>query len=302
MSPEKKEFYGQDVPSAIKEACESLGVAQENLAIEVIETGSKGIFGLIRKKARIRVRVQQSPADQAPLFAPPPPAPPKPATNQRRSAVPVETIDPVQTQAPVDLPNNERTDSDDNGDDDEDTNREPVELSPETLAIIGDELRRILELMNCPSPVTVESEEGAVLCRVGEEHEEILTSQEGRTLDSLQYLLRKIVSRKLPGRIQLSIDVGTYRAKRHQELHDLALQYAAQVKENGKTQVIASLNPSERRVVHVSLQNDPEIRSRSIGEGLFKKVLIYKPGRPKRGNGRKRPRSSSRKRSSSRQE
>jgi spoIIIJ-associated protein len=91
--------------------------------------------------------------------------------------------------------------------------------------------------------------------------------------------------------------VGDFREKRQDELQDLARELAALVKVDGKTQVIPSLNPSERRVVHMALQDDKEIRSRSVGDGLFKKVLIYKPGsKPKAnnatggggGNGRKR--------------
>ena len=58
---------------------------------------------------------------------------------------------------------------------------------------------------------------------------------------------------EISGRIVLTIDVGNYRERRYQELRELALDYAARVKEDGKTQVITSLNPSERRVVHVAL-------------------------------------------------
>ena len=61
MATEGKDFYGKDVASAIKEACAALGVAQENLDVEVVETGSAGIFGLIRKKAHIRATVQDRP-------------------------------------------------------------------------------------------------------------------------------------------------------------------------------------------------------------------------------------------------
>ena len=95
----------------------------------------------------------------------------------------------------------------------------------------------------------------------------------------------------------MTIDVGNYREKRFQELKERAVEYAAKVKEDGKTQVISSLNPSERRVVHVALQDDPDIRSRSVGEGLFKKVLIYKPGKGRKSNNRKRGRSRPRKKS-----
>ncbi len=58
MSLEKKDFYGKEVAAAIKNACDTLGVPQEKLEIEVIETGTTGIFGLIRKKAHIRVLVK----------------------------------------------------------------------------------------------------------------------------------------------------------------------------------------------------------------------------------------------------
>jgi spoIIIJ-associated protein len=153
--------------------------------------------------------------------------------------------------------------------------------------------------MGCPSTVTVDAEDGTAHCKVSDDHQEVLTSQDGRVLDSLQYLLRKIISKKITGRIQLTIDVGDFREKRFQELKERAIEYAALVKEDGKTQVISSLNPSERRVVHVALQDDPDIRSRSVGEGLFKKVLIYKPGKGRKNNNRKRGRPRSRKKSDS---
>jgi spoIIIJ-associated protein len=60
MSSETKDFYGKNVAEAIKKACEKFGVAQENLTIEVLETGSKGIFGLIRQKAHIRAKMQEA--------------------------------------------------------------------------------------------------------------------------------------------------------------------------------------------------------------------------------------------------
>ena len=58
MSLDKKDFYGKEVAAAIKNACDTFGVPQEKLEIEVIETGTTGIFGLIRKKAHIRVQIK----------------------------------------------------------------------------------------------------------------------------------------------------------------------------------------------------------------------------------------------------
>ncbi|MGI9536694.1 MAG: protein jag [Desulfocapsaceae bacterium] len=302
MSLETKDFYGKNVAEAIKTACEDFGVAQENLTIEVLETGSQGIFGLIRKKAHIRAKIQEIEEETVEPGPEKKAAPPKKKAKPKRptrSPENKETTHPKDEPSPPPQPEAaaetsiEQNNSEDNGT----TSKAPVELSEATLAAIRDELTGILELMECPSTVTVENEAGTAHCRVSDEHQEILTSQEGRVLDSLQYLLRKIVSKKVEGRVQLTIDVGNFREKRFQELKERAVDYAAQVKENGKTQVISSLNPSERRVVHVALQDDPDIRSRSVGEGLFKKVLIYKPGKGRKSNNRKRGRSRPRKKS-----
>jgi len=90
--------------------------------------------------------------------------------------------------------------------------------------------------------------------------------------------------------LKLTVDVGNFREKRQEELKVRAVELAAMVKVDGKTQVIPALNPSERRVIHMILQEDKEIRSRSVGDGLFKKILIFKPGKGNR-SGRKRPQS-----------
>ena len=128
---------------------------------------------------------------------------------------------------------------------------------------------------------------GTIRCKVGEEHEEALTEQEGKIIDSLQYILRKLAARKVEEKIRLSIDIGQFREKRKVELVARAKELAELVKADGKTQAIPPLNPSERRVVHVALQDDKDIRSRSVGGGLFKKVLIYVPGKGKKNSASK---------------
>ena len=300
MSSKTKDFYGKNVAEAIKAACEDFGVAQENLTIEVLETGSQGIFGLIRQKAHIRAKIQDTVEETVEPVPEKKAAPPQKKASKKSPARSPRDKEPARPKeepesAPAPESVTETSIEEDYFEDSGSTSKAPVELSEATLATIRDELTRLLELMECPSTVTVDNEAGTAHCRVSDEHQEILTAQEGRVLDSLQYLLRKIVSKKVEGRVQLTIDVGDFREKRFQELKKRAVEYAALVKEDGKTQVISSLNPSERRVVHVALQDDPDIRSRSVGEGLFKKVLIYKPGKGRKNNNRKRGRSRPRK-------
>lgn len=289
MSLEKKDFYGKDVAEAIKKACDALGVGQEKLEIEVIETGSTGIFGLIRKKARIRVAVkpeseEEETFDVDSLMG----------SGVREQPAPMAAQD-QEYDDPEDEPSTQTVLHDEaHGDEDEDEDDLPSgeeqegEASPESLKVVEEEVRRLVDLMGFPSALEVRATGLAVTCTVRGEHEESLTGQDGKVLDSLQYLLRKILSRKISERIRLTLNVGDFREKRLEELKIRAVELAAMVKADGKTQVLPGLNPAERRVIHMIFQEDKEIRSRSVGDGMFKKILIYKPGKGNRPSNRKR--------------
>jgi spoIIIJ-associated protein len=296
MSLEKKDFLGKTVEDVIKQACDVFQVPQENLDIEVIETGSTGIVGFMRKKAHIRARVKEAAvvSKTTTQRAEPPPIEQAPPVQQPH-VVPVATVpaSPVVASSPQDEPVDRETSIED--EDEDDSLLAPASeetLSQESIDGVQQELTRLLQLMGLPSRVEIEAQGSSVRCHVIGDFEEDLTGQEGKTLDSLQYLLRKITARKVTERLRIAIDVGDFREKRQDELEDQARELAALVKEDGKTQTIPSLNPSERRVVHMALQDDKEIRSRSVGDGLFKKVLIYKPGKPNNGgSSKKRPQS-----------
>lgn len=314
MTSIKKDFYGKEVADAIKKACDELGVPQEQLEINVIETGSTGIFGLIRKKAHITAFIKEkeeasrknensvSMTEEVVSEKKEEPQQVSEQTEHEDSIADSEKLDDTPKEGDEDITDEsieysvDTSESDiEQGlpDDDEEEEGDGVieNLPEESLLLIKDELSTLLDLMGYASPVEVSAEGASVLCHVGDEFEDHLTGQEGKTLDSLQYLLRKIVARKIPHRLRLTVDVGNYREKRILELKEKAIDLAAKVKAHGKTQVIPALSPSERRVIHMSLQDDKDIRSRSVGDGLFKKILIYKPGKGGgKGNGKGNPR------------
>ena len=286
-----KDFYGKDIAGVIEQACKELGASREELAIEVIETGSAGIFGLCKKKAHIRVQRKQQQPDEPPAGEVAPEAPPVVAEaicDQVEEPVSCKAAypEPVAASQPVEDP----TPAVDEGEEIEvvvevERVEEVVVLEPpsaEALEAIRADLSRLLTLMGLPSEVAIQYEDNAVLCTITGEHEEHIVGPEGRTLDSLQYLLRKMVAPHLPDRIMLALNAGDFRERRAEELKIRAVELAEMVKADGKTQSIPALNPSERRVVHMVLQEDKGVRSRSVGEGLFKKVLIYKPGKGRR--------------------
>lgn len=297
MSVDKKDFYGKEIAEAIKKACDSYGVGQEELEITVIETGSTGIFGLIRKKAHIRVSLKpvsvgEDRFEVADILAIDSSTDVGEAKEEESAEVEVEeeveveveTVAEVEAAPEVKPPKGEKADEPEPK-----VVKEPEEVSPESLEIVKNELLKIVELMGFPSTLEVETSGLSVGLTLRGEFEENLTGVDGKVLDSLQYLLRKVASRKVPERLRLSINAGDFREKRLEELKVKAVELATLVKEDGKTQVLPALNPSERRVIHMILQEDKEIRSRSVGDGLFKKILIYKPGKNNRSGGRRRP-------------
>lgn len=321
MTPKPKDFYGKEVADAIRKACEKLQVPQEQLEIEVVETGSTGIFGLIRKKAHIKASVKEPEGEKVEKLSKTQPKPKaekvekktaaaKPAEQAEQESPPQDEQQGAAHAASSASKSEKSVDSYDDEDDFEDNGQLDAEaegeesseeqLSEDTIACVRQELTNILELMGYPSPVEVTAKGTSIFCHVGEEYEDVLTGQDGKTLDSLQYLLRKIIVRKVPSRVRLTVDVGNYREKRIADLKERAAELAESVRNDGKTQVIPSLSPSERRVVHMSLQENKDIRSRSVGEGLFKKILIYKPGKSGRGGGRKRGNSKGRRNNNSR--
>jgi spoIIIJ-associated protein len=296
MSLSKKDFYGKEVTDAIKKACDSFGVAQEKLEIEVVETGSTGIFGLIRKKAHIRAIVRPDTEEESEDFSMDSllPAKEQPVRPKKQATpkVEVEAKKQPDKQPDAEKPVSASTDVAP-----ETTEKveeaEPVEeeiASSESLEVVKTELLQIVELMGFPSTLEMDNEGLSVSCTLRGDFEDDLTGVDGKVLDSLQYILRKVVTRKVPERLRISINVGDFREKRLETLKEKAVELASMVKEDGKTQVLPALNPSERRAIHMILQEDKEIRSRSVGDGLFKKILIYKPGKGNRG-GRKRPQS-----------
>nr|WP_320011650.1 Jag N-terminal domain-containing protein [uncultured Desulfobulbus sp.] len=299
-----KDFFGKDIAEVIEQACRELGASREDLDIEVLETGSAGIFGLCKKKAHIRVQRKALSQEVEEKHN-------EPAPQKQKVAVKADTIEKVEPAAVNnDLQDQEEqktknateqvvaaapevvsTQTQESDPEPSPEAEPPVNLEPpsaEGLAAIEADLRHLLELMGLPSEVKVHFEENTVQCHITGPHEEQVIGSEGRTLDSLQYLLRKMVSSHLPDRIMLALNAGDFRERRAEELKVRAVELAAKVKEDGKTQSIPALNPSERRVVHMILQEDKGVRSRSVGEGLFKKVLIYKPGKGRRSSSKKR--------------
>ncbi len=271
----KMEYKGTDVEEAIGNACAALNVPREELDIRIISTGSTGIFGLGRKKAAVQVSLKKEGGHEQR----------RPAPEKKASAPRARPERPAAERKPS-APRARAEQSADSDEPTEEVVGDPV--TPEEMEAIRADIAKILELMGCPSEISMDLDQNnKVHAKITGEFVEILVGPEGQTLDGLQYVLRKIITRKFPQKVLFSLDAAGFRENRMGELQERAVRLAQEVKETGKTRTIPAINPAERRMVHMALQDDTDIRSRSVGEGLFKKVLIYLPGKGRRRSPRK---------------
>ncbi len=103
----------------------------------------------------------------------------------------------------------------------------------------------------------------------------IIIGKRGKTLEALQLITNIIVNKDKEKWIKVILDIENYRDKRENTLTDLAVKVAGKVKKTGKFQILEPMNPFERRIIHMALQNDSRIFTKSEGAGNLKKVKIY---------------------------
>ena len=102
----------------------------------------------------------------------------------------------------------------------------------------------------------------------------ILIGRQGKTLDALQFLLNLLVTPELQKRKRILVDVARYRERRKKKLTKLARSVGDRVAKSGRSVLLESMNPYERRIVHLTLEEDDRVTTRSEGNGLYKRVRV----------------------------
>jgi spoIIIJ-associated protein len=138
-------------------------------------------------------------------------------------------------------------------------------------------LRQLLVLMDVPGEVqTAAAEEpGQTWLRISSEAGGLLIGRHGQTLDALEYLVNRIVSRQEERGGRILLDAEGYRERRQNELREMASRMAARARQTSKPQAMNPMNPRERRIVHVALNADSSVTTGSVGDGYLRRVVIY---------------------------
>ncbi|MGQ9490995.1 MAG: RNA-binding cell elongation regulator Jag/EloR [Anaerolineae bacterium] len=275
MTEEKSgEFRGKTVEAAINAGLAAFKLTREEVKIEIIRPGSRGVLGIGAEDAVVRltavqpVRAEPKPAPRpephraAEPSAPSPAPAPKPEL-KRPAPVQPQPAQPQPAAAPKTTP--------------------AADEKAMLAAQKGKELlENILERMNVRAKVEIvpqsaaetdEAQPGLVLNIVGDELG-ILIGRHNETLSALEFITRLMVNQQIRTRATFTVDVNGYRAKRAESLRRLALRMAEQAEQTGRPVALEPMPPAERRIIHLALRDHPTMMTQSVGEGDRRKVTI----------------------------
>ena len=289
------ESSAKTMEEAVTQGLEKLGVSLGDVSIDIIDEGSKGLFGLIGgKHARVRLTVKEGSEDTDILSSlslggeESKPAKEKAEKNQTR--------DKAESPRSGKLPRQEKTIQSEKGAKQINASKknDKATLKPETPAIstrsgdtpdlqdpetaAGKAQRFLMEVTRLMGvDVTVAAgidDEGNVRVDMHGDTLGILIGRRGETLDALQYLTSLNVNRGQDDYTRVTIDTENYRAKREEALTRLANRMANRAVKTGRKVVMEPMNPYERRILHSALQQNEAVTTHSEGDEPNRHVVI----------------------------
>lgn len=274
------EFEGKNIENAIKKACEKLKVKEEKLKYDVISYGSTGIFGLVgTKKAKIRVTSPRQLKTR------------KHENNSSNIKSPniLEEQDKIEISAIIEESFGENNlpvkNNHEIGGIVSESN-EKVEVSPENAQdnlqntahalIAGEEvLQKIIDLITTDAGIETRLEKNKIKYHVNGGNSAVLIGKKGQTLEAIQYIVEKIVNKTSQQKVMVHVDVENYLENRRLNLEKLSAKLAEKAKRVGRPVTIGQMNAHDRRVVHLLLKDDSGVRTQSIGNGFYRKLVIF---------------------------
>jgi spoIIIJ-associated protein len=144
----------------------------------------------------------------------------------------------------------------------------------EEIEIAKEMTKELLDRMGVRAEVEGFLKEGDLYLEIRGDQEGILIGRHGRTLEALQMLVSRMVNKRLKGAMRVILDIDDYRKRRAENMAQMALRLGEEAKRTGHSQVAELLSAYDRRIIHLTLRDDPLLKTESIGEGELKRVRI----------------------------
>lgn len=253
------EVIAPTIEEAIAQGIGELGLPEDALEIEILDSGSRGLFGIGSRQARVRLTIKSSYQLE------------KMDESLSESALETPSIEVAEGAIPLSLPQQM-----------EEKPLRGAQLKDDiTLYVAKATVVELLEKMKIRADVTAyygepdEAQSRAPVCvDINGKDLSILIGRQAEILNALQYISNLIVGKELGHAIPLVIDVEGYRKRRKQQIRHLAQRMAEQAIKTGKRQTLEPMPANERRIVHIELRDNPNVTTESVGEEPRRKVTI----------------------------
>ena len=236
------------VQEAVERGLARLGLKQEDVTVEVVDEGSRGILGLGARDALVRLAPIRALPDKEPIRQPlPTPELTEPPTQESEGKYAL-------------------------------TQEQVAEIARQTLSELLGKMGIEGQVVLGQSESQEEDEASQITLDILGDNLDVLIGRQGQVLDSLQYITRLIVSREVDHWVNLLVDVDKYKQRRANSLRKLAGRIAERVAQTKQPVALEPMPPNERRVIHITLRSHPAVTTQSVGKGDSRKVTIIPKG------------------------
>ena len=261
------EGQGTTVDEAIRAALREIGLTAEEVFVEILSEGKRGIFGAARR-AHVRVVAKQ---DVAANVA---------ETQELSGNTPHDHEEDgvaVDNETPLDEAETgtDAEDAGDRGNPREDMSPEEwLDLLDQESELAADFIEGLLDRLDLPGDLEIEVTPDQALVNIQDLGSGLLIGRRGATLDALQELVRSAVQRQTQRRSHVRVDVEGYRARTLEKLRDKCREAIAEVRETGKPVRLEPMDAYERKMMHDLVSKTGGVTSSSEGSEPKRRVVI----------------------------
>lgn len=251
------------VEKAIQKGLRQLGLPQDQVFVEIISEGKKGLFGFGQKNAEVEL---------TPV-----------ATMVSEEAAQEEVVEPVveaveeatvETVETVEVPEEDFEDDDFEEEAEEVDYEETVDQLEEAARVTKEYLEGIAKTYGAEATVTVEARRDRMTFVFDTDKQGLLIGKHGKILNALQVLAQVSVHRFIKGRISVQVDVGDYRARRSETLQQIAERTARKVLKTKQPVYLEPLPAYERKQIHAALSKNKRISTHSEGKEPHRYLVV----------------------------
>jgi len=264
------EASAKTVEAAVADAASQLGLRADQVDVEVLEEPVPSTFGVIGSPARVRVTARATPAPTSSSGSVPSPALASVGAGAQeagRAGAHASHDRAAAPQAGSGRPTGER--------DGEPLDHDTIAADTELAA---DFVEGLLDVLDLDGDITTWIDPTGGHVDVEGSGLDMLVGVDGEVLGALQELMRLAVLRQTRHRPRVHVDVGGFKARRQQELADMARSTARRVVETGQQEQLRPMTPFERKIVHDAVREVAGAATESVGEEPQRCVVILSAG------------------------